>query len=67
MVGAVVVGHTFTAIIGFICMFLSVLSAIYAINYIINHKNKRKFKELAFSSAILAAIAYLILLFILDS
>ncbi|WP_164669971.1 hypothetical protein [Virgibacillus doumboii] len=67
MIGTVVFGHTFTAIIGFICVFSSVLLAIYAISYIINQKNNRKFKELAFSSAILAAIAYLILLFILDS
>ena len=67
MIGTVVVGHTFTAIIGFICTFLSVLSAIYAIRHIINQENERKFKELAFSSAALAAIAYFILLFILDS
>lgn len=67
MIGTVVIGHTFTAIIGFFCTFLSVLLAIYAIRYIINNENQRKFKEFAFSSAIFAAIAYLILLFILDA
>ncbi|WP_188456078.1 hypothetical protein [Virgibacillus oceani] len=67
MVGTVVVGYTFIALAGLICVFLSVLSAIYAISYSLNQKGKQKFKGLAFTSAILTAIAYFILIFILDA
>ncbi|GAA0440708.1 hypothetical protein GCM10008983_17180 [Lentibacillus halophilus] len=47
-------------IVGVICAFLSVLSAIYAIRAIIDEQYKHNFSILVFLSAIFAAGAYLI-------
>lgn len=66
MIGTVVFGNTFIILIGVICVFLSILSAIYAIHYTINQKDEQKFKKLTFLSSLLAALSYFILLFILD-
>ena len=64
MIGTFVYGHTFTAIIGVICVFLSVILAIYSIRNAINQGNEVQFKNMAFFSAALAAIAYFISLLV---
>ncbi|GAA0433640.1 hypothetical protein GCM10008983_07820 [Lentibacillus halophilus] len=48
-------------LIGAICTFASVLSAIYAIRAIINKQDKQNYSILIFISAIFAAIAYFML------
>lgn len=65
MIVAVVFGHTFIILAGVLCVYFSVLLGINSIRNVINQRDEKEFKVLAFFSAVLAALAYFLSMFIL--